>query len=121
MIDNCILANSIGLYLSLNLREQLHTKRKLFTLLHLDASRPMIMASRPMIDLMSDKYITSLLLIKMLKAFLRVIIKSYCWSLALFLIQHCWSLAVFLIYIYSIAGCLLSLLVACTISYLISD
>ena len=79
------------------------------------------------IDLMSDKYITSPLLIKMLKAFLRVIIKSYCWSLvvisghlqyflyiallvacnhfwslALFSMYHCWLLAVFLIY--SIAG-----------------
>ena len=31
LIDNCTLANSISLYLSLNLKEQLHTEMKLFT------------------------------------------------------------------------------------------
>ena len=90
--------------MSLNLREQLHTEMKLFHTykavhphkvaivvgqLYIAAGQLYIAAGQIYIaagwlyilqqddyDLMSDKYITSLLLIKMLKAFLRVIIKS---------------------------------------------
>ena len=40
------------------------------------ATRQIYIATGQIYDLMSDKYITSLLLIKMLKAFLRVNIKS---------------------------------------------
>ena len=89
MIDNCTLANSIGLYLSLNLREQLHTEMKLFhsykIVIAVGCGRTVIYCGGTDVycggtviycggtdDLMSDKYITSLLLIRMLKAFLRV-------------------------------------------------
>ena len=88
LIDNCTLTNSIGLYLSPTLRELLSSHKvqtvvKLFHLYKVIAPRQMYIAPGQIYiapgqiyELMSDKYITSLLLIKILKAFLRVNIKS---------------------------------------------
>ena len=112
LTDNCIPANSISLYLSLTLGELLMSHKvqivvKLFHLYKVVIAAGWIyiatgwvyiatgwvyiatgwvhISTRQLHDLMSDKYITSLLLIKMLKAFLRVNIKSQ------FTNSHCYK------------------------------